>query len=110
MEYPMLFRSTKPEAYDPSVVSASVTAGNHRLNAIEAGEEKRSVAAIRFHPSFLYGDKIGMTNDVALIKLDKPVKFSETIRPVCLPKSGEPLPLGKMCVAAGWGRNDSRNF
>jgi len=43
-------------------------------------------------------------NDIALIKLSSPVQFSDTVRPICLPKQNEALPVGKFCVATGWGR------
>lgn len=57
-------------------------------------------AEIRKHPSY----RNSVRNDIALIKLTKPIKFSDTVRPICLPTQGEALPVGKQCAAAGWGR------
>ncbi|XP_053117435.1 serine protease 33-like isoform X2 [Hemicordylus capensis] len=44
--------------------------------------------------------------DIALMKLMKPVKFSRTILPVCLPKTSDPdsFPVGMSCWVTGWGR------
>nr|XP_039268100.1 A disintegrin and metalloproteinase with thrombospondin motifs adt-1-like [Styela clava] len=41
-------------------------------------------------------------NDIALIELDKPVRFNRWVRPVCLP-NGEKPKIGTKCYAAGWG-------
>lgn len=59
------------------------------------------------HPHY---DRIAMTNDLALIKLDQPLLFNRWVRPACLPKlwlsehfsSKEPL-FDETCVTAGWG-------
>lgn len=42
-------------------------------------------------------------NDVALLFLESPVKFTDKVQPVCLPKQGEEIPVGKQCVVTGWG-------
>ena len=40
------------------------------------------VESVHVHPQY---NKVGEVNDIALIKLKKPVIFNETIRPICLP-------------------------
>jgi len=47
-----------------------------------------------------------MVNDVALLKLEKPVDLDEHgfINAVCLPESGRSLSVGSVCLAAGWGK------
>ncbi|CAG5109935.1 Oidioi.mRNA.OKI2018_I69.chr2.g4403.t1.cds [Oikopleura dioica] len=50
------------------------------------------------HPDF---NPTSMVNDVALIKLNKAVPFTEKIQPVCLAKT-VPAP-GTSCFVAGWG-------
>uniref|UniRef100_A0A3Q3GCR8 Transmembrane serine protease 5 n=1 Tax=Labrus bergylta TaxID=56723 RepID=A0A3Q3GCR8_9LABR len=42
-------------------------------------------------------------NDIALIKLQTPLNFSDTIRPVCLPQYDSDLPGGTQCWISGWG-------
>lgn len=42
----------------------------------------RGVSKIVIHPSFSISD---LRNDIALMKLDQAVKYSEQIVPVCLP-------------------------
>ncbi|XP_065305444.1 uncharacterized protein [Dermacentor albipictus] len=62
-----------------------------------------SISHVIIHPQYV--DK-GFANDIALLKLDKPVDFSDYIRPICLPSDGEterPRHTS-FCVAVGWGK------
>nr|XP_012144316.1 PREDICTED: transmembrane protease serine 9-like [Megachile rotundata] len=60
----------------------------------------RAVSAVIRHRNF---DMNSYNHDVALLKLRKSVKFSKSIRPVCLPQSGSD-PAGKEGTVVGWGR------
>ena len=51
------------------------------------------------------GYKIGSyDNDIALLKLAKSVKYTQLIKPVCLPKSNKNERAGQSCTVIGWGR------
>lgn len=41
-------------------------------------------------------------NDIALLTLDSPVKFSKQVRSICLPQ-GRTLYAGKTATVIGWG-------
>lgn len=43
-------------------------------------------------------------NDIALIKLESPVTFSDTIMAACLPAADAVLPHNESCYVTGWGR------
>ncbi|KAL7289317.1 hypothetical protein TKK_0017247 [Trichogramma kaykai] len=42
-------------------------------------------------------------NDIALLRLSDRVRFSDTIRPICLPKKTDELYDGIKALASGWG-------
>lgn len=44
------------------------------------------------------------SNDIALIKLESPVTFSDTIMAACLPAADFVLPHNESCYVTGWGR------
>lgn len=55
--------------------------------------------------TFVIHDKYGRLNtnhDIALVKLDMPVNFTESVRPACLPADDDLLQNGR-CFATGWG-------
>ncbi|XP_077170998.1 serine protease 33-like [Paroedura picta] len=47
----------------------------------------------------------GLSGDIALLKLEEPIRFSRSILPVCLPSASdpEPFPAGMSCWVTGWG-------
>ena len=61
------------------------------------------------HPDYS-AEKI--MNDVGLVKLPKKIKYSENIRPICLPlkKSQNEEINGRFMVAAGWGKTSDGNL
>lgn len=64
-----------------------VILGDHdQTITTESAAIMRAVTAIVRHRSF---DPDSYNNDIALLKLRKPVNFSRIIKPVCLPPSGK---------------------
>ncbi|CAL8100213.1 unnamed protein product [Orchesella dallaii] len=63
-----------------------------------------TAAKITIHPNF---DNATLFNDIAVVKLSTPLNFTSNIRPVCLPRSRNPLDQNRsrrQCVVTGWGR------
>ncbi|XP_015269253.1 PREDICTED: transmembrane protease serine 2 [Gekko japonicus] len=58
------------------------------------------VAKIISHPNY---DSETKNNDVALMKLQSPLKFDEAIEPVCLPNPGMIFQPAERCWISGWG-------
>ncbi|XP_017666521.1 PREDICTED: transmembrane protease serine 2 isoform X1 [Lepidothrix coronata] len=52
------------------------------------------------HPDY---DTDSKDNDVALMKLESPLSFTETVRPVCLPNPGMMFQPDQQCWISGWG-------
>ncbi|XP_047026320.1 transmembrane protease serine 9-like [Helicoverpa zea] len=61
--------------------------------------ETRYVVKVIAH-SFTLTD---LSNDIALLMLNKRVEYTHAIRPVCLPKTDDTLYTGTTALVAGWG-------
>ncbi|XP_035241906.1 transmembrane protease serine 2-like [Anguilla anguilla] len=48
-------------------------------------------------------DSSSQTNDVALMKLSRPLKMSDVVKPVCLPNAGMDFVAPRTCWTSGWG-------
>ncbi|KFQ02222.1 Transmembrane protease serine 2, partial [Leptosomus discolor] len=58
------------------------------------------VQQIISHPDY---DTETKDNDVALMKLETPLSFTDTVRPVCLPNPGMMFQPNQQCWISGWG-------
>ena len=47
-------------------------------------------------------------NDIALLKLSRPINYSSFVTPICLPKQGLEERVGTKCYVSGWGRISER--
>ena len=63
-------------------------------------EEVITLSKIFIHPQ--YNSKT-IDNDIALVKLSKPVKYTKYIRPACIPASGSKVKAGADAFVSGWG-------
>ncbi|KAF5901255.1 plasma kallikrein isoform X2, partial [Clarias magur] len=84
----------------------SVRAGITKLS--EAGT-KYELEIIIVHPNY---NKTSGENDIALIKLKKPITFNNVVRPVCLTEAVKEAEFlrGKKCTVTGWGRLSTGSF
>ena len=80
----------------------TVVLGEHDLNHNYEPQQlvARNVKRAIVHRS--YNAKT-LDNDVALLEMEKPVKFQEHILPVCLPKGNDDY-VGEIAYVTGWGR------
>lgn len=72
--------------------------GDYNLYAMDITEKKFNVSQIILHPKYY---PVSLNNDIALIKLAKPVSFNNYIQPICLPSVNEKIQYGKVCYVAG---------
>ncbi|KFQ30744.1 Transmembrane protease serine 2, partial [Merops nubicus] len=76
-----------------------VYAGILNQNEMLLGKGYR-VQQIISHPDY---DTDSKDNDVALMKLETPLSFTDTVRPVCLPNPGMMFQPNQQCWISGWG-------
>ncbi|NXT72861.1 KLK15 protein, partial [Chaetops frenatus] len=72
--------------------------GEDDLRRREGTEQERRVTLTLPHPGF---DPTTLDNDLALLKLDRPVALGPGVRPLALPRDcARP---GAFCLLSGWG-------
>nr|DBA18873.1 TPA: hypothetical protein GDO54_014768 [Pyxicephalus adspersus] len=59
-----------------------------------------AVSAIYIHPIY---KRDGSSGDIALIKLQYPIQFTDYIMPICIPDENVQFPSGMSCFVTGWG-------
>uniref|UniRef100_A0A7N4NZG4 Kallikrein related peptidase 15 n=1 Tax=Sarcophilus harrisii TaxID=9305 RepID=A0A7N4NZG4_SARHA len=75
-----------------------VRLGEHNLRLWDGVEQLRGVAYAFPHPRY---EKRGHHDDIMLLRLNRPVCLSNSIRPVALPTRCPRQ--GEQCVVSGWG-------
>ena len=51
-------------------------------------------------------DPMTVDNDIALLRLPRPLIFNKDIAAACLPSLGTHPPAGTLCTILGWGKMD----
>ncbi|CAL8368782.1 unnamed protein product [Lota lota] len=78
-----------------------VALGKHSLVQAEEKAVFIAPATIIVHEKW---SSLFIRNDIALIKLDASVTFTDTIMAACIPNAGFLLPHDTPCYVTGWGR------
>uniref|UniRef100_A0A3Q4H3L6 Peptidase S1 domain-containing protein n=1 Tax=Neolamprologus brichardi TaxID=32507 RepID=A0A3Q4H3L6_NEOBR len=82
------------------VTQTSVSLGLQSLQGENPNKVSRNVVKIILHPNY---DSESYDNDIALLKVSSPVRFTDYIRPVCLAASGSVFNNGTDSWVTGWG-------
>jgi len=87
----------------------TVVLGDHHIKERnDKYEQRRKVVNITIHEGYksMYFEGIHDTppkNDVAILKLDKPLTFTDFVQPLCLPRPDQVFAPNEECYVAGWG-------
>ncbi|XP_015977718.1 brain-specific serine protease 4 [Rousettus aegyptiacus] len=90
------FKDTLNKPSQFSVLLGAWKLGNPGLRSQEVG-----IAWVQPHP--VYSWKESSRADIALVRLEHPIQFSERILPICLPDYSVHFPPNTDCWIAGWG-------
>lgn len=69
-------------------------------------KETFTVLEKRIHPNFKYMLTQPDRYDIAVLRLNRPVRYRENILPICLPDPSEDF-NGAVGIVAGWGKTDN---
>lgn len=61
----------------------------------------RVISHIFIHPGYI---DTGFVNDISILRMEEPVRFTDYIRPVCLPPPTADIRDGRLCTVVGWGQ------
>uniref|UniRef100_F7D6Z7 Coagulation factor VII n=1 Tax=Monodelphis domestica TaxID=13616 RepID=F7D6Z7_MONDO len=84
--------------------SVTVVLGEHKIDKDEGTEQKRNVADIIIHKQYV---RLKINHDIALVRLQKPVNFTDYVVPLCLPEkafSENHLAYIRFSSVTGWGQ------
>lgn len=91
--------------YINSKVPITTRLGKVDLFGNEDNLEPQDVAIIEriVHPDYDHNSKV---HDIALLRLEAPVRFTEYVKPVCLYQNWD-IPSNTGLLVAGWGANET---
>lgn len=69
--------------------------------------ESREISKMIPHPKFNMTTGV---NDIAIIEFDKPVEFTENIKPAHLPVYNEDVFVGEIVTLSGWGKTEGGDY
>ena len=76
-----------------------VTVGDSYVGGNEGYEQEFNVAQIIMHPD--YDSRNRMDHDIALLKLDGQIRYSDRVSPICLASNN--VEDWYTCTVTGWG-------
>ncbi|XP_031555484.1 elastase-1-like [Actinia tenebrosa] len=98
--------------FDQEVSALKVRLGEYQRNVTDISEQDFTVSAVHLHSRFLADSEYAY--DIAILRLNRTVKTSCAVYPICLPRLYDQVPIGKECFLTGWGMNefggDKSNF
>ncbi|CAK9301690.1 unnamed protein product [Gordionus sp. m RMFG-2023] len=100
---------TVAHCFRPSIPHSlySIHCGKSKKYGNEPNEKLLSIKSVIIHEGFVREDGLRdafkYDNDIAIVKLNESLKFTENITNAVLPKYNENLTPGTYCCVAGWG-------
>lgn len=95
------FVLTAAHCIPPGVKRLRIVAGEYNLADRDSPDrQERTVSRISRHPQY---NNTLVDNDIALLKLDRPVLLTSKVWPACLPEQDEELDAETNATILGWG-------
>lgn len=78
-----------------------IRAGEHDLTVDEGTEQEIRVSGVYIHPNF---SRETVDSDVALLRLERPLKMNKYVSNACLPSKRDNLSINTLGTILGWGK------
>ena len=82
-----------------------VSVGEH--NTTDSVLDLRTISKITMHPGY---NPFNAFNDIAILTLSSPLKFSKSMAPICLPEGTSDKFAGDTATVIGWGLTNTDGF
>lgn len=76
-------------------------AGEHNFGVDDGTEQEVAVSEIFVHPEY---DNYTVDNDIAVLKLERPLEMDDYVSPVCLPSTDDQMATNRSGTILGWGK------
>lgn len=63
------------------------------------------VVNIIVHENYTKDSNLTLHNDIALLRLDRAIRFDNILKPICLPSNVPDLQVGTILTVSGWGKS-----
>uniref|UniRef100_I3LJ52 chymotrypsin n=1 Tax=Sus scrofa TaxID=9823 RepID=I3LJ52_PIG len=93
--------NSPPRPCDSPRTSDVVVAGEYDQASDAEDIQVLKIAKVFKNPNF---SLLTVRNDITLLKLATPARFSRTVSAVCLPSASDDFPAGTLCATTGWGK------
>lgn len=100
-------------------VTMYVVAGQHDMTTVSNHQQIREVKEFIVPKGIMnatkngsFGPPIDVTlpyNDMAILKLDSPLKYTDFVGRACLPETGDKVDVGTTCFVSGWGKANKKD-
>lgn len=80
----------------------NIFCGDHNRRQTESTEQRSTALKITVHEKYNPRDN---PDDIAIIELTTPLKYTNFVSPICLPPAD--VPVGSNCVVTGWGNTEN---
>ncbi|XP_056392698.1 uncharacterized protein LOC130285363 [Hyla sarda] len=96
---------TAAHCFEPllPLVNLEVQLGAFKLSLDNPHSVFKKINSVYIHPGY---STTTYEWDIALIKLNSPVNYTDYIMPICLPSASVSFPCGLACWVTGWGDTD----
>ena len=91
---------------EPGPVESNYTflVADHNFNLTDPHEYEITASKVYVHPKYIMGGFVSPGDyDIALMKLSKPLNYSDQVQPICLGEKGDVFDEKDTCLLTGWG-------